>query len=156
MIMRLISDSLQAIIRSQIEGMGYILWGIEIIPRRYTYLTRIYIDSEGEKSLGIDDCALVNRTLGACLKEEDMELEVSTPGLARKFFSPEQYHTYIGQMIRIRTTKMIEGRKNFNGELVSCDAESVTLSVDGELRAFPYADVSSGQLEPDYNEIFKK
>ncbi|MBE8182466.1 MAG: ribosome maturation factor RimP [Candidatus Portiera sp.] len=154
--MKLISDNLQAIIRSQIESMGYILWGIEIIPRKYSYLTRIYIDSQEKKSLGIEDCALVNRALDACLQEEDMQLEVSTPGLARKLFFPEQYSSYLGKKIRIRTKKMIEGRKNFNGELVDCDANSLTLSVDDTSQVFSYSDVSSSQLEPNYDEIFKK
>lgn len=156
MIMKLISDNLQAIIRSQIESLGYILWGIEIIPRKYSYLTRIYIDSKEKKTLGIDDCALVNRTLDACLQEEDMQLEISTPGLARKLFFPEQYSSYLGNKIRIKTKKMIEGRKNFNGELISCDTDSLTLSVDGSSQVFLYTDVSSGQLEPNYDGIFKK
>ncbi len=154
--MKLISDNLQAVIRSQIESLGYILWGIEIIPRKYSYLTRIYIDSKEDKSLGIEDCALVNRALDACLQEEDMQLEISTPGLARKLFFPEQYSSYLGKKLRIRTKKMIDGRKNFTGELIACDADKVTLSVDEQLQEFPYADISNSQLELNYEEIFKK
>lgn len=157
--MALISDSLRQIIRSQIESMGYILWGIEFVPRRHSYLARIYIDkSRGkeDKPLGIDDCALVNRALDACLQEENIQLEISTPGLARKLFSADQYHSYIGKMIKIKTKKMIDGQRNFAGELVSSNSKSVSLKSNGEVRDFLHSDIIIGQLELDYKEIFKQ
>ena len=136
--------------------MGYILWGLEIIPRRYSYLVRVYIDKDGTQSLGIEDCAAVNRALDACLLEENVQLEVSTPGLARKFFRADQYNNYIGNKIKIKTNKLINGQRNFVGELVSSDGKSLSIKMDGLVRDFLHGDITTGQLEPDYTNIFKQ
>ena len=171
--MAFISENLKDLISTKVKELGYMLWGIELIPQRYSTLVRVYIDSEERTPLGVEDCASVNRTLDDCLKEENIVLEVSTPGLARKFFSAQQYASYIGSKVRIKTKKLIGGRKNFIGELVAVDAKSLQLKEDGEkasttkeesahhpvVRDFLHLDIANiatGRLEPDYKEIFKK
>ncbi len=152
--MTLISKELQQIIRVQIERLGYILWGIEVIPTRYSYLARIYIDkSDG---VDIDDCALVNRTLNMCLRDENIGLEVSSPGIKRKIFESEQYQSYIGQHIKVKTKQPINGQKNFIGKLLATDEKSLFLAYQGEKKEFMHQHIEIGQLEPDYSELFKR
>lgn len=152
--MKLINQELQKIIHAQIERLGYILWGIELIPTKYSYLARVYIDKPN--GVGIEDCALVNRSLDLCLIEENIGLEVSSPGLKRKFFSAEQYKDYIGQTVKIKTKKPIEGQRNFMGDIFASNDDCLFISCGDNKKEFKHIDIEVGQLEPDYRVIFRK
>ncbi len=149
----LLNERMQQIVAREVDSLGYTLWGIEMVPTRYSYLVRVYID--GPKGVGIEDCSLVNRHLDMCLKKEDYLFEVSSPGLARKFFKLNQYRDYIGEEIRIRVHASINGQKNFSGKLVSVEQNSLRLQMEDKTMEIAYSHIERGQLQPDYAGIFK-
>jgi len=112
------------------------IWGLELLfgaGGRHK-IVRIYLDSE--EGVGIDECAEISRNLSLALDVEDIipgayNLEVSSPGLERPFFSLEQMQDYVGRTIRIRLERALDGRKNFKGRLLSIDAPSFTLVDEG-------------------------
>lgn len=149
----LINERMRHIVAREVEGLGYNLWGIEIVPTRYSYLVRVYID--GPQGVSVDDCGLVNRHLDMCLKKEDCLFEVSSPGLARKFFKLSQYRDYIGKEIKIRMHASVNGQKNFSGKLVAVEEDSLRLRTEDETVKIAYSHIARGQLQPDYAGIFK-
>ena len=149
----LLNERMQQIVAREVDSLGYTLWGIEMVPTRYSYLVRVYID--GPNGVGIEDCGLVNRHLDMCLKKEDYLFEVSSPGLARKFFKLNQYRNYIGEEIRIRVHASINGQKNFSGKLVSVEQNSLRLQMEDKTMEIAYSHIERGQLQPDYAGIFK-
>ena len=154
---------LKTLIMDEVEALGYILWGVEVVPSRYSCLVRVYIDGADTKhQVSVDDCARVNRRLNLCLRDDDCIFEISSPGLARKFFNPGQYTGYIGRHIRVRTKMPIEGKRNFTGCLVASDEQTLVLAehdVQGEgtkTHTLVHSHIERGQLEPDYTMLFKK
>lgn len=149
----LLNERMQQIVAREVANLGYTLWGIELVPTRYSYLVRVYID--GPEGVSVDDCGQVNRHLDMCLKKEDYLFEVSSPGLARKFFKLNQYRDYIGKEIRIRVHASINGQKNFNGKLLSVEQDSLKLLMEDKTIEIAYSHIERGQLQPDYAGIFK-
>ena len=70
------------------------------------WVLRLYIDREG--GVTIADCTSVSRQMSAVLDVEDFvphaySLEVSSPGLDRSLNTPDDYHRFSGESVRIRT-----------------------------------------------------
>ena len=90
---------LTQLLRPTVESMGYSLWGIELISPGRRPTVRLYI--EAESGVTVDDCAQVSHQVSGILDVEDpisgeYTLEVSSPGVDRLLFHPEQYPPYIG------------------------------------------------------------
>lgn len=114
--------------------MGLTLWGVEVTSANRPAVI-IYIDSDS--GVSIDQCAEVSRDIGLMLEVEEIIdsayiLEVSSPGLERKFFKPEQMSTYIGRKVDVALVFSIEGRKKFKGILQETDEEGLLLKLEDQ------------------------
>ena len=126
------ANALEGIAAPLAEAMGLTIWGIEILGGNRP-IFRIYV--EGEKGADIDECAELSRLLGLTLDVEDImpgaySLEVSSPGLERLFFSPEQLKNYTGQNIILQLSNPEDnwpGRKKFQGILMQVEGNTVSL-----------------------------
>ncbi|WP_407944280.1 ribosome maturation factor RimP [Maridesulfovibrio sp.] len=117
-----------------IESMGLTLWGVEVTSANRPAVI-IYIDSED--GVSIDQCAEVSRDVGLMLEVEEVidsayVLEVSSPGLERKFFKPEQMSSYVGRKMDIALVFSIEGRKKFRGLLQETDEEGIQIKLEDQ------------------------
>ncbi len=126
---------LSEILGPSIEGMGYELWGIEFHPNTKNAILRIYIDKED--GIGIDDCELVSNQITGLLDVHDpikmaYTLEVSSPGLDRLFFYPEQFRRYQDQLIAFQLRSAIDNRRRFQGKVLEVTDEILTVSVQIE------------------------
>jgi len=127
------------------------IWGIDLLfgaGGRHR-IVRVYLDSSD--GVSIDQCAEISRHLSLALDVEDIipgafTLEVSSPGLERPFFSLEQMAAYIGQTVRIRLEKPLDGRKNFKGRLFAIDSPRFTLSDDSDTFVLTWDDVGKANL----------
>lgn len=111
------------------------MWGLEYVPLGRKALVRIYIDGEG--GVTVDQCVTVSRQLGPALEVEDalpgsFTLEVSSPGLERQFFHPEQLQGYVSRLVHARLKEPLEGRKSFQGVLKSTEGERFVLEDAGQ------------------------
>ena len=119
-----VEKEIEAIVTSE----GLELVHIEYRKQGHGFLLRIDIDKEG--GVTVDDCELVSHQVSALLEVDDVvpaeyELQVSSPGLDRKFYKPSDYQKFIGRLVRVRTSKAIRGLhvivgrlKEFNGETI--------------------------------------
>ena len=126
------ASALEGIAAPLAEAMGLTIWGIEVLGGNRPVF-RIYV--EGEKGADIDECAELSRLLGLSLDVEDImpgayNLEVSSPGLERLFFSPQQLKNYIGQTVALQLSSPEDswpGRKKFQGILTQVQENTVFL-----------------------------
>lgn len=166
-----IKEKILSLAEPLVEAQGLEIWGLDVKdpPSR---LVRLFVDlplanlqrqadqlamiqsRNGENSTppasaSIEQCEEISRALGLALEVEDCfqgpwTLEVSTPGLERKFFSLEQLKPYIGDFVEIRLSEPPEGnamnppRKNWRGKLLSVDEngfelEPASLGADGHI-----------------------
>lgn len=109
---------------------GIDLWDVEYKQELEKMVLRIYIDKPGR--VNIDDCASINRQVGAMLEVEDMikdkfNLEVSSPGMDRKLVKPEHYETYLGRKVKVQLKADVAGRKKYQGVLESFDVDKFVI-----------------------------
>ena len=118
-----------------VEAAGLELWGLELLGEGRPIL-RVYV--EGPSGATIEDCARLSRQLGLALDVEDIipsayTLEVSSPGLARPFFSPEQLPAYMGKILDVTLREALPDfprRKKFHGRLEDVSGDTFALLPD--------------------------
>ncbi|AEG31639.1 ribosome maturation factor RimP [Thiomicrospira cyclica] len=133
-----------------IEALGMTLWGCEYIAAGKDSTLRIYIDRP-DVGVNVDDCALASRQISAIMDVEDpissaYYLEVSSPGLDRPFFKPEQYLAYVNKTVNVRTRAPEMGRRKFKGTLVEVQAEQILVEVDREVYEIPFSNIDKANL----------
>lgn len=125
-------EKLKLIIKPAVESAGYILWGIEYVSRKSSDLLRIYIDHKN--GVLVEDCEKASRQISSVLDVEDplgnrYSLEVSSPGLDRRFFEISQYQDYINYVLDIKLLTPVNNRRKFQCELISVDCDSGKITV---------------------------
>lgn len=123
-----------------LERMNFELVDIEYVKEGDIWYLRCYIDKEG--GITVNDCEDVAREMNDLLDAEDFipdsyTFEVSSPGLGRPLKKEKDYVRNMGKNIEIRTYRMINRSKEFEGVLKAYDKDSVTIETeDGETLAF--------------------
>ena len=145
-------NRLDEIVKNTVEGLGFELWGYEYRPHSESALLRIFIEKEA--GIAVEDCAQVSRQIGAVLDVENIIpiayiLEVSSPGMDRVLFTADQYQSYIGDTLKIRTRTPIEERRNFKGSLEKVNESNVTIKVDNQEFDIPFESIDRARLVLD-------
>ena len=154
-------DDFKNIIEPVINRNNCLLWGIEILRGKKKNTLRVFIDSNN--NVDINDCESISRDLNYEPQidlnlGEDYILEVSTPGIDRKFFDIKQLKDYVGQELDIKTKSIYEGRRKFIGKLIESDDSKLTIvkSDNSEEITFKFSDIDLCRLKPDYNDLLKE
>ena len=154
-------EDFKNIIEPVINRNNCLLWGIEIQRGKKKNTLRVFIDSNND--VDINDCESISRDLNYEPQidlnlGEDYILEVSTPGIDRKFFDIKQLKDYVGQELDIKTKSIYEGRRKFIGKLIESDDSKLTIvkSDNSEEIAFKFSDIDLCRLKPDYNNLLKE
>lgn len=124
-------------------------WGLEYHAGSRPPVLRIYIDSDA--GVTVDDCARVSEQASAVLDVEEAlkgkyTLEVSSPGLERPLFTPEQFRRYIGHPVKVRLAWPEHDRRNFRGVLLSVDDPMIEVEVDGMAYELPLAAIHNARV----------
>ena len=148
-------------LRERIELLGYECVGFENVSEDGMKILRVYVDLPA--GINLSDCEVVARGINLYLDEMESSLperyyfEVSSPGLERPLFTPEDYKTFSGKEAQIS----LKGGKKVTGIINGVDEdEKVSLiSADGE-SSVPFADIKKGKLiykeEKGQKKTFKK
>lgn len=152
--------NLSELLSPSIEALGYQLWGIEFHPNSKNAILRIYIDKED--GIGIEDCEIVSNQVAGLLDVHDpitmaYTLEVSSPGLDRYFFTPEQFATYQNQLIAFQLRSAIDNRRRFQGKVVAVTESDLSVVIKLENDQFsdepisvPLSNIDRAQLVIDF------
>jgi ribosome maturation factor RimP len=90
---------------------------------------------------------------------DDYILEVSSPGVDRKFFNIEQLNDYLGEELEFKTKELIDGKRKFNGILSECDENYFYVkqnNKDKNIIKFKFNDLDLCKLKPNYNKLIKE
>ena len=147
------SDQLTELIEPVVEGLGCELWGIERLSSGRLSKVKIYIDAE--EGVDIEDCARVSRQFSGLLDVEDVmtgeyTLEVSSPGMDRRFFKLEQFESFAGSRIKIQLRRSYEGKRNYSGHLKGIEGDEVILNLGNEEILFPFEMIQKANVVPDF------
>jgi ribosome maturation factor RimP len=102
-------------------GEGLELLAVEVVGTARRPTVRLVLDREGGVSLG--DCETVSRQASALLDTADpfqgrWDLEVTSPGLERKFYQERDWQRFAGMPVRVRLRPSWTGNRLVEGVLV--------------------------------------
>jgi ribosome maturation factor RimP len=140
------------------HGLEHVHSEIGVLGRNA--VVRVYIDKPG--GVTHEDCSAVSHHVGTVLDVEDFisstyNLEVSSPGLERGLYKREDYERFAGQRAKVKTRQAINGQRNFRGQIVSVDGDTVAFDdmTSGRV-TFKVSSVVKANLEIDVEEEFRR
>ena len=80
-------------------------------------------------------------------------LEISSPGLDRPLFTPEQFEQFAGEEVKVTLFSPEEGRRKFRGRILCVQGLSVQLDVDGVEVALNFGNIAKARLAPDLDGL---
>lgn len=116
-----------------VQGEGYEIYDVEYVKEGPHWFLRLFICRD--EGVNIDDCEAVSRALSAVLDEKDFVasnyfLEVSSPGVERNLRQDEHFENAVGEMVKIKLYKEVDGLKEAEGVLLSCDGGRITVEAN--------------------------
>ncbi|MFP4168562.1 MAG: ribosome maturation factor RimP [Desulfonatronovibrionaceae bacterium] len=141
---------IQELIQPLCTAMGVDLWGVETSFSGRRGLVRIYIDTP--QGVTLEQCTELSREAGNLLDVEDLihgsyNLEVSSPGLDRVFFTPKQLAQYLQREIRVILHEPVDGRKKFTGPLLSVSGDRVCMRIEESGEEFCFDFSQAGKIK---------
>ncbi len=113
------------------EELGLEIWDVRFLKEGSSWYLRIFIDKEG--GVSIDDCVDLSHAINKPLDEADpieqaYFLEVSSPGVERDLVRDEHFARYIGEKIKVKMIRPVEGKREFSGILADYSDGNITIS----------------------------
>ena len=128
--------------------------GLELVHVEYQReangrILRLYIDKPD--GINLDDCVGVSRQMGDILDVnlEDLgpySLEVTSPGPKRPLTKHADFEKFRGYRVKIKSSRPLNGQKNFTGILRGISGEQINLQIGEEAIVIPYQDISKARL----------
>lgn len=146
------ADRLEATLAPLAEEHGLELVAAEVAGAPRLPVVRVYLDREG--GIDIDTVAEANAWVSAALDElgepaGPFTLEVSSPGIERPLRKPADFRRFLGSRAEAKTTRPIDGRRQFTGTISEADDDAFTLDVDGTMFRLEYDNLSRARLRVD-------
>jgi ribosome maturation factor RimP len=150
------NQELTELLAPVVADLGLECLGVEYSPSHGNSLVRVYIDAP-ERAVTVEDCEAASRQISATLDVNDpiqgrYTLEVSSPGLDRPLFTPEQFARFIGQSAKLETNLAINGRRRFNGAIRGVEGDTIVMEQDGVDVRIAHDNVHKAKLVPDFGE----
>ena len=144
------SMHIEQILEKDINSLGCIIWGIEFSGNISNQILRIFIDKNS--GISIDDCEKVSKHISKVLDSENgigenYSLEVSSPGLDRKFFKDSQYTSYIGHVLKVKFLGNEDKFLTLKGLLVRTSEKSIFLKSNNKEFEIYFKSIKKGSLE---------
>ena len=141
---------IEQILKKDINSLGCDIWGIEFSGNISNQILRIFIDKNS--GISINDCEKVSKHISKVLDSENRigenySLEVSSPGLDRKFFKDSPYASYIGHVLKV---KFLDNENKFltlKGLLVRTSDKSIFLKSNNKEFEIYFKSIKKGSLE---------
>ncbi len=141
----------------QLEGTPHFLVFAEVRPSG-----KAIVEVDNDKAITLNDLTAINKGLRETFGEalDDIELEVSSPGMGRPFRVKRQFEKHTGRMVEVLKT---DG-KLLRAQLVGFDDHGITVlleqpakvkgrpaKLDKDTTAIPFADIKSTQASINFN-----
>ena len=142
------TEYIKEVIEKDIERLGCKVWGLELFGRHSNQTLRIFIDNKD--GISVEDCEKVSKHVSKVLDTENdfsekYMLEISSPGLDRKFFYKKQYQEFINESIRV-TFFDNDNKKTIKGNLKEVDDISIKLEIKEEIHEIPFSSIIQANL----------
>lgn len=118
-----VEEQVKNYIAEALEGTDLFVVDLKFLPRN-----RIVILLDGDKGVGIDECAKVSRHVSHKMEEDNLiegahTLEVSSPGVDHPLKFARQYPQHVGRNLHVR---LLDG-KEFEGTLLGIESNKISI-----------------------------
>ena len=150
---------LESTIKPVVTSHGCELWGIELIRGKKRPTIRIYIDALAGAT--INDCEKVAKdmnyelALNDAFLDQDYVLEVSTPGIDRKFFKAEQLSAFIKEEFDLKLREMKNGKRSLVARLLKVKNDEILFQSGKEKIILNFIDLDLCRLKPNFEELMR-
>lgn len=146
-------QELETLLTPTVAALGLRVWGVEYLGQGKHSMLRIYIDRD--EGVTIDDCEAVSKQVSELLDVEEVltsayTLEVSSPGMDRVLFKPEQYAESIGETVDVRLNYPFEGRRRVIGALTGLENDEMVVQAEDSEYQIPLSNVQRARIVPRF------
>ena len=119
-----------------IEEQGYEVVEVEYIKKSDGMNLTFYIDSEN--GIQIEDCEKVSKLIDSVIDDinptddKPYILSVSSPGIDRPLKTERDFKRNLNKEIKVTLFAKLNGKKEFQGELISFEGEAFTVKIKDE------------------------
>ena len=151
----MLEEKIENILKQDVESLGCFIWGIEISGSSASKHIVIYIDKK-DCLISLEDCQKVNIQTREVLDNYaelnfDFSLEISSPGIDRKFFKINQLKDFLGETVKISC--FLDGKKcKLKGELKDVSEKEIFILSEGKNYEIMNRDYLSSNLIGVNNE----
>ena len=143
-------EYIETLIKEDIKSLGYDIWGIELLGSNLHPTLRIFIDNEN--GVTVEDCEKVSKHISKVIEADNTysinsTLEVSSPGIERKFFNEDQYLIYLGYTIKIRYKDIENQFRSVKGVLSSISKKGLSIKIKEEECFIQFQEIEKANLE---------
>jgi len=154
-----ITDQVEALLKEPVQALGYSLYDVEYLKEAGNMVLTLYIDKED--GVNIDDCERVSRAVDPILDEADpikdaYYLSVSSVGIDRPIKKDRDFERNLNKRVTLKLFKAVEGKKEYEGTLLSYDAEQFTLQIGDAKLEFKRKDAAKLQPYIDFSNLLKE
>lgn len=126
------------------------LYHLEYVKESNENYLRVYIDSP--KGITLEDCEKVSRAISDMLDIEDpitdpYYLEVSSPGIDRILYNDDHLSRYIGNEVIVKLNKLLNGKKQYAGNLIEFNSSEITINSEDENIIIPKEKIKTVNLK---------
>lgn len=116
-----------------VEGEGYEIYDVKYVKEGPHWFLRLFITRD--EGVNVDDCETISRALGTVLDEKDCItsnyfLEVSSPGIERLLCQDEHFENAVGEKVKVKLYKDIDGLKEIEGILLSAEHSRIVVQTN--------------------------
>lgn len=136
--------------KSLVEGLGYILVSLKVVPAKNTTKVQAVIsnkDPSCAEGISVNDCAKVHRLLlprlEALLQNQDIYMEVTSPGMERHIKNAAEFALFQGRDVKLWNTEISDW---VSGKIKTSDETQITLDVMEETKVIPYINIAKAKL----------
>lgn len=147
-----LEERIAKMIAPTVTGMGFDLYCVQQSGEGGTLTLQVMAENPKTRVLGVEDCRLLSRAIGAILDVEDpingeYRLEVSSPGIDRLLMRFEHYEEYKGLEVKLEIDPPLETQKRFRGRIVRTEnGDTVVLKLDKGEVALPFDRIEKAKL----------
>ncbi len=152
-------EEIEDAIKPVVESHGCELWGIDLLRGKRRPTIRVYIDAIAGAT--IEDCEKIAQdlnyelALNDSLIDQDYVLEVSTPGIARKFFNASQLSSFVDEEFHLKLREAMNGKKSLIVKLLNVKNNEMIVKCDEEQLSLNFLDLDLCRLKPNFDELMR-
>jgi len=152
-------EEIENVIDPVVSSHGCELWGIDLLRGKKRPTIRVYIDAIAGAT--IEDCEKVAKDLNYELAlndtfiDQDYILEVSTPGIDRKFFKAEQLGSFLKEEFSLKLRENKDGKKSIVAKLIDVQNDEILFHYGNEEMSLNFMDIDLCRLKPNFEELMR-